>query len=263
MNGLRRIFSDIKQGDNIDLYVTVLIALVVAVLNLLGIAPPSLVQTLSLSVLALLVSSILGLRHRIENATEKISQVQKDSAHFIIESLDGVETVTFPSEVDCLKYITERISQAEIRIDDLSWSVGSHGSHPLSPALNENYLTALNDAIQRVGFREVLIFNTPARVEKLRRRIADNWFGYSCAYYDIETAKTPLLQFMIIDEREVIFLTDAYTSNLAIRHPQIVKMFVEYYNDIWQKALKLKEGNKIYKERVDAILKNDDNQSAA
>jgi hypothetical protein len=253
MKLIQRFLQDIKQGENIDLYLTVLVAFAVAVLNLFGITSQNIVSSISLAVLALLISSILGVRHHLETLEKDTKQTQKEYAQKIISSLSGVEVKTFSGGIECLNYLIKRISQAEKGIDDLSWIPELGSTHPLSPKLNEEYRKTVNQALERIPFREVMIFNRPSRYEKLKRRIDENLVGYSCAYFEVNP-ETPLLQFMIIDAREVVFFTDAYSYYFSITHPEIVGLFVEYYKSIWEKAIKLKIGNTIYRDKVNAIL---------
>jgi len=65
MRFLRKAVEDIRQGENLDLYVTVAVSIVLVVLNVLGVAL-SLAAPLSLGILALLAVAILGNRHRLE-----------------------------------------------------------------------------------------------------------------------------------------------------------------------------------------------------
>lgn len=66
MQSLKRAWKDIQRGENIDFYVTVFIAISLAVLNILGITPQALIGPLTLAVLALLAMAMLGNRHKIE-----------------------------------------------------------------------------------------------------------------------------------------------------------------------------------------------------
>jgi len=73
MKLLQRIWQDLRQGENIDLYLTAIVSIVIAVLSIVNIVPVSWVTPLNLSVLALLSFAILGNRHRMETILEKIT----------------------------------------------------------------------------------------------------------------------------------------------------------------------------------------------
>ncbi len=70
---LKQVLDDIRQGENIDLYLIVVIALPLVVLNLLGIALPT-SQPVILGVLTLLAVSTLANRRKLETVVQKINQ---------------------------------------------------------------------------------------------------------------------------------------------------------------------------------------------
>jgi hypothetical protein len=73
MRIIRRIWDDIRHGENIDLYLTVIIAIGLTLLNLLGIAPQTLIAPITLAVLGLIAVSSLLTRHIIEEHLQKIA----------------------------------------------------------------------------------------------------------------------------------------------------------------------------------------------
>lgn len=72
MKFFRRIWQEVRRGENIDLYVTVSIALVTTFLSITNIVPVSIIAPLNLAILALLSIAILGNRHKTETVLEKI-----------------------------------------------------------------------------------------------------------------------------------------------------------------------------------------------
>ncbi|MBL7184317.1 MAG: hypothetical protein ISS50_07705 [Anaerolineae bacterium] len=90
MQFLKRIWSDVKRGESIDLYVTVVIALGLVMLNLLGVAPQTWIAPITLSVLGLLAISVLGNRHRVEELMQSLSQ--SASSVFLEEFPPDLET---------------------------------------------------------------------------------------------------------------------------------------------------------------------------
>jgi len=81
MKLLRSIWDDLRQGENIDLYLTVIVALAISVLNLAGWAPATLIPAITLAVLALLAITNLVNRHKLDDALQK-----QPSAQFFIEN---------------------------------------------------------------------------------------------------------------------------------------------------------------------------------
>ena len=74
IRALQRAWEDIRRGENIDLYATVTVAIILAVLNTAGIAPPTWIAPLNLTVLALLAVATLGNRHRLEGILKQMTQ---------------------------------------------------------------------------------------------------------------------------------------------------------------------------------------------
>lgn len=77
INKLRIIISDVKEGENIDLYLIVLISIPLAILNLLGIALTASGPVI-LSVLTLLAISTLVNRRKLESLVTKVNQTVDD-----------------------------------------------------------------------------------------------------------------------------------------------------------------------------------------
>ncbi len=77
MKLIRRIWNNIRRGENIDLYVTVVAALVLATLNILGKASQTWVTSLTLALLALIAISLLVNRDRLERIAQTTEGVLK------------------------------------------------------------------------------------------------------------------------------------------------------------------------------------------
>lgn len=82
MHRLRRIWSEIGRGENLNLYLTIVAAIVLSIMNITGAASLSIVPSLTLALLALISLSLLGSRHQIEKilstlvATEEATLVE-------------------------------------------------------------------------------------------------------------------------------------------------------------------------------------------
>jgi hypothetical protein len=79
---LERIWNDVRKGENIYLYLTIVIAIGLSILNLFGLAPDTMVASLTLAVLGLLAITSLVNRYQIEEQLNKIGQ---QSSHFLRE----------------------------------------------------------------------------------------------------------------------------------------------------------------------------------
>ena len=82
--------------------------------------------------------------------------------------------------------------------------------------------------------------------------LQQNLPGYRLRYYEFTQTHLPaLLSFMIVDSEELIlafyrapYLPSEREILLAIRHPEIVQLFQDYYDAIRVGARTLKEGGK-------------------
>jgi hypothetical protein len=75
---LRRIWSDIRRGENIDLYITVVSALVLTVLNLLGFVSDVLLIPINAAMLGLIAIALLVNRSKLEWLVAKLEQQRSD-----------------------------------------------------------------------------------------------------------------------------------------------------------------------------------------
>lgn len=87
MNRLQHIWDDIKKGENLDLYLTVVAAVVIATLNLFGVAQ-AYIAPLTLAVLALLALAMLGNRYQHQQLVSSLSQ-----------NIESVFLTEFPASV--------------------------------------------------------------------------------------------------------------------------------------------------------------------
>lgn len=261
-----------KQGwrnrfEIVMLGATAILSALVALLDFLGFLDrtdwlTARIPTLTLLSVGLVAGYlVLERRNQLENMQKdsqqrlaELSQAITQSTTTIIESLNGIEFKRFESANDVIGYVSKRLLQAKRQVDDLSWNSTIGLSHGLSTTYETDaeYAGRVAKVAERIPYREVFIFNRPGRIEKLKTRIEENRPGYSCAYY--ADTSIPLLQFMVIDNEEVIVLTDMLKSKFAVKHPYIVGLFAEYYEEIWRKATPIKIGTTIRQDVVERLF---------
>lgn len=76
MSPLNRIWKEIRAGENLDSYTTIIVAVSLSLLNALGVFSQSL-SSLTLAILALLAITLLGNRHRLEKLSEQTTSSNK------------------------------------------------------------------------------------------------------------------------------------------------------------------------------------------
>ena len=83
---LQRTWNDIRRGENLDAYTTIVVALSLSILNILGVAPGNSLPAITLGVLALLAISSVVNRHRVEDLATKLSP---SAANLFVSEFDG------------------------------------------------------------------------------------------------------------------------------------------------------------------------------
>lgn len=74
MKIMRRIWDDTRRGENIDLYVAVPVAVILAIFGAIGVAPMSMIASLTLVILALISTSLLANRYAVRELTARLGQ---------------------------------------------------------------------------------------------------------------------------------------------------------------------------------------------
>ncbi len=245
----KKVLAFIKIFDVVMLAATIVFCGVISFLDFSGLLGSSemkdRIPTFTLLAVALLGFYILlerrGQLSGIHDKVQTISQSGEVFTRRIIESLDGVDVTRFENQLSCLQYVNKRLRSTSKSIDDLSWAPARITSDDLEVITTERskHRDLVHATARKIPYREIFIFNE-GRKEKLRDSLSLDTLGYSCGYYDT-VGKAPLLQFMIVDEEEVIVLTGGYTY-LAFRHAKLVTLFRQYYEDIWTRSSKLKIG---------------------
>lgn len=94
MEYFHRVLNDLKQGENVDLYVTVFVSVFVAALSLFDLVPQRVMTSLTLAVMALLINSILGIRHRLEMLDRISEDIRTDARDLNIAIKDYLADAT-------------------------------------------------------------------------------------------------------------------------------------------------------------------------
>jgi hypothetical protein len=90
MHFLRRIAAEIRRGENIDLYVTIVATPLLVILTIAGVTEQFWIAPLTIAVLALLATNMLVSRHRMEDIQQRMNLLF--GSHFLREK--------FPAEYE-------------------------------------------------------------------------------------------------------------------------------------------------------------------
>lgn len=215
-------------------------------------------QELNYSVIIIILLSTIGLHIAITSVGQSEFE-DRLPAEFakIVRSLEGVSVEVFPSTVELENYQAERVSAAKKEVCDLSWKEKLGPGFSVKPRLrsHKSYETSIDRASGRIPYREIFVFSDRRRKDKLLRRLKAGKSGYSCRYFI--GSNIPRLQFILIDGEEIIFASSSYPKLCAIKHKELGEIFQSYYEELWNAATPIKNGDVIYREELDKIFENE------
>lgn len=171
----------------------------------------------------------------------------------VVQALDGVQVRRLKNSEEYYRYLRNRVSAAGECVDDLTWGLLSNSGATRAVIKEfDRYVTSLQAVCrdnESVKVREVFTFPSSARIHRAREVLESGCPNYFLAYYDVDHEKCPpLMQFIVIDQKEVVFGTHRGQLTLAdeefylaVTHPIIVAKFLSYFNTIWQGAEKLQK----------------------
>lgn len=237
------------------------------------------VASTTLSILSLVLIYLLWHGGKLDRTDDKTSAGLKDmengidrnfakltnqltlSVERITAALPGGPIIDLHTIEETYKYAAERIASARKGVDDVTWGESRQTlQRPEEQAAFAQYLASKDYVCKTSGtvqvpYREVMTFPDVERVDIAKKTMGPEYGAYGLRYYDIHGPDTPpLINFVIIDRAEVILawyrnphtLDSKPEIHLAIRHPQFVELFQDYYETIWKRAtLSIKEANQI------------------
>jgi len=126
---------------------------------------------------------------------------------------------------------------------------------PAAQKAFEKYLETINVVCLKntIAYHELMSFPPLEHFDRAETMLSKNSFGYRLKYYEYVNEKEipSILQFMVVDSEEVIIafyrsqlLPTEREIRLSIRHPDIVQLFQDYYDTLWQGARTLSNGNR-------------------
>lgn len=204
------------------------------------------------------------------NFTDKLENMENilhEETNRTIDSLNGVEIKILENPGVFFNYVKKQMWSAEESIDDLTWG-------PEFDLPKTSWNNAYNEYIKEIPkvcsnkeiiYREIMTFPSMERLNRAEKMIENtqNVREYYLKYYDIPQEEIPpLIEFMVIDSKEVILVFYKHTDlsidkefQFSIKHPRIVNLFKDYYNSIWNRGKEIKIGDRIKYEELENIRK--------
>lgn len=205
-----------------------------------------------------LADQLLAVQEALSGGFAGVQQNQEDSVERVLEALDGVNIRRFENEFACIEYASGRLRQAKKWVDDTSWATESRLEANLDRNMDvsKQYRSSIGESVlmnKDLVYREIYVFHTRGRIEKLRLRERENQPNYFCKYYPTPP-NVPLLQFMVIDGEEVILMTDKYPVYLAVKNRALADLLHLYFEDHWKEAREIKTGRSFAPGVVDEVV---------
>ena len=221
---------------------------------------------LLLSMIAIILNIVSTRLHGLKDSFDSVSlSTRLQQLQNRLDAVSLLEIRQFNSPHDIYQYWTQRLHSAKKSVDDLTW--GHYPPH--YTFADKEALKTYVDYIPKVcgrgtRYREVMTFPNIERVRRAKQMLLrqNEIHNYHLRYYDLgdHIGTPPLIQFSVIDYEEVFIFFYREPSavgtdelRLAVRHPTIVKLFVDYFESIWKVARQLKQGDVVSKELLEEI----------
>jgi hypothetical protein len=198
MQTLRHIWEDIRHGENIDLYITVLFAILLAILVIIGVESPKWLTSLNLTLLALLAVSILGIRQQLEKINVALTQtsngfLQKEwSKQEVDKELKEAENILLIG-VSLSRTIRTNLSLIDLRLQQgakIKVLLVDPSSAAAQIAANRLPVSVNSDRICNDIRNSLLSLESIARIRKgLEIRVLNNPMSFGGIFLDTTTSK--------------------------------------------------------------------------
>lgn len=247
----------LRKVDLIILLVVAAISIVLSVLHIFKLIETPWIED-NFAVFTLLLLSLIGLHLIVSHLTQEDYQEETYRTLLSLASGSNSEQIrTFKDAAEIEGYLAKRMLEARASICDTTWKTQiSEGFSAGDRQRAHQYMdTCIAEASNRVAYREIFIFNDVRRIEKLERRISEERAGYSCRYFR-EDSLVPRLQFVLIDEEEVLFFASSSGSPLmSFRSQKVAAVLRPYFEVAWAAARPIKTGSKINEKELAYIRK--------
>jgi hypothetical protein len=246
----------LKFLDIILISLISLLALIVTIADFFGLADgegilskvlnPTFFDGLDTSKVTLILLSLLAIRVCILSySRESEPDAHEKLLEKALRDYDGTYLTEFADGAELEAYLARRIGEAKVSVRDLSWknTISGQITLPKRERSFKAYEDMMIKASLDIDYREIFVFSDVRRVDQCLRRLKAARPGYSCSYFS-NPDNVPRLQFVIVDDKEVIFASSSYPKLCAIRGASVGAIFVQYFDEAWSKAMPLRKSGR-------------------
>lgn len=151
-------------------------------------------------------------------------------------------------------YIAKRIKEAKLSVKDFTWRDNYQNPKLRHETLRKKFQNDFEEAIANINdnieYIEIFTFlqNREERYEKMKALMIKS--NYYCGFYKSDN-NFPKMHFVIIDDKEVIFVSGQYEGFLcATTNKNIVGIMLAYYNEAWNLSIKVKDMHKTFEDNL-------------
>ena len=213
--------------------------------------PTSIIPEVLLALVCMLATSeLVERRKKIAKIEEKLDDVRE----LFIANSHGVKTITFQSNDEAVLYQAKRFREAKAFLDMAGIDrrrTGDTSARKRYEEARENVILSGEVKVRYIGVlygKNRLNFGR----EYVINHKAKNFFA---GHFKKPYNEIPLMSFIIVDRQEVItrypFQFGQDTGYIAIQSPYIAKLFLGYFERLWECSDKLRNNNdyqKLYEE---------------
>jgi len=174
---------------------------------------------------------------------ETFHERMADGINKIFDSVSNSSSVVlkahpFTNITASMEYAKKQISQAKQQIV------------VIYPDLRSDF----HQAVPKGIFYKQIFIVEPEKLASYQRVLPTSLYRMpiNYSYSGLRQPKELLQSFVIVDDKELIILSN--TMPLSTRSPQFIKVYRESFNEIWDKAIKLKINDIIHSDRIEFIL---------
>ena len=237
MNTRKNLWDFIK--NNFFSITTIIIGSAVLGLNRIGFLSQDAIPPTILTLVIFLATS------QLVDQSRKLDAIQgliKDGFGQTISSLKGVEVIHLSEPEKGFEYLARRIRESKYRLDHASFSPSisrtSDAAAEWDKAIEEVLLK------EHIRFRYVCSFRDSARLTRVKNLLSNPKIRkYFVGYYPDSHNNIPMPNFIVVDAEEVIGMFPYSYGEpevwLSIRHPDVVKVFSDYFRRLWEDSQKI------------------------
>jgi len=241
----KNIAKDLKSGSNLDIYATAFTAVVITIINVVGISfATDNISAITLGILALISFSLLGSRHQIEKILKKMLN-SKDS--IIVEKFETAEKEKNIEECQTLWLCgVSLLGYFQNNMD--TYSKKLEKGHTINTLLvkpnSDSLIIASNrDQVANIDYQRNRIQTT---LEYLKKLTEDSSEGQTNGSVNIKTVDNPLdFETIICDygTRKIMYLKhygfktpygDAPLLLIDNNNLKLFKYFEDHFQNLWK-----------------------------